>query len=141
MGTMRNQVQLLGFAGNDPEIRNTTTGKKVAHFRIATVESYKDQSGQWQNETTWHTVTCWELLAERVEQLVKKGSYLVLTGKLMYRKYTDSNNTERTVAEIRMDAFISLDRQKNEQQQDILNASGSVLSAAHAEKFGDDLPF
>lgn len=137
MSTIRNQVQLLGFVGNNPEMRTTTTGKKVAGFRIATTDSYKDKNGEWQNETTWHNISCWESLAERVEQQLKKGSYVVLTGKLTYRKYTDSNNIERNYTEIRMDSFILLDRQKNDDN----NMGESALQDNQAIATDDDLPF
>lgn len=137
MSTLRNHVQLLGFLGNDPELRTTTTGKKVANFRIATSESYKDASGQWQTESTWHTISCWEALAERVQQQLKKGSYVVLQGKLTYNKYTDSNNIERTVAEIRMDNFILLDRNSKTSEDKQHNNNDTI----NQQEFADDLPF
>lgn len=138
MSTLRNQVQLLGFVGNDPEIRATTQGKKVANFRLATSESYKDQQGAWQTETSWHTLTAWDGLAERIEQQVKKGSYLLIEGKLVYRTYTDSNNVSRTVAEIRVNAFVNLDR--NKQNTD---ASNTMDHANNMEEEArePDLPF
>jgi single-strand DNA-binding protein len=132
MSNIRNYVQLLGFVGNDPEVRTTTTDRKVANFRIATTESYKDQSGQWQNETTWHSISCWEALADRVVRQIKKGSYVILTGKLVYRKYTDSNSIERTSVEIRMDSFVLLDRQKNDSENQPDEAGVAP---------NDDLPF
>lgn len=135
MSTLRNQVQLLGFVGNDPEVRSTGTGKKVANFRIATSDSYRDSNGQWQTESTWHSIVAWEGLAERIEQQIKKGSYVVLTGKLTYRSYTDSNGVNKTIAEIRMDSFISLDR--NHKSSETTEAAASNPP----DSFTDDLPF
>lgn len=138
MSTLRNHVQLLGFIGNDPEVRTTNTGKKVANFSIATTDNYRDANGQWQSETTWHNVNCWEGLAERVEQQVKKGSYLLLQGKLMYRKYTDNNQIERTVAEIRLDSFVTLDRNS---KTSVSESTPDVYMQPSNESFKDDLPF
>lgn len=137
MSTIRNHVQLLGFVGQDPEVRNTVTGKKVAKFSIATTESYKDPGGQWHNETTWHKILCWETLAERTEQQIRKGSHLLLTGKIRYRKYTDSNNTERYITEIHPDTLILLDHQYTGD----LPESSLAGQTADTAKEADDLPF
>lgn len=133
MSTLRNHVQLLGFVGQDPEVRNTVTGKKTAKFSMATTESYKDATGEWHNETTWHKVCCWEALAERAEQQIRKGSHLLLTGKIRYRKYTDSNNTERYITEITPSTLVLLDHRS-------ATAAGSN-DCSEATPATDDLPF
>ncbi|MFZ2338245.1 MAG: single-stranded DNA-binding protein [Bacteroidales bacterium] len=56
MNALRNKVQLIGRLGQDPEIRTLESGKKVAHFNLATNESYKNAEGAKVDETTWHNV-------------------------------------------------------------------------------------
>lgn len=46
MSTLRNTVQLIGHVGNDPEIVNLESGKKLAKFSIATNENYKNSKGE-----------------------------------------------------------------------------------------------
>lgn len=46
MNALRNRVQLIGNLGNDPEIINLESGKKLAKFSIATNESYKNSKGK-----------------------------------------------------------------------------------------------
>lgn len=139
MSTIRNHVQLLGFVGQDPEIRSTVTGKKVAKFSIATTDSYRDASGQWHNETTWHNISCWEALAEHAERQVRKGSHLLLTGKIRYRKYTDSNNTERFITEITPNTLTLLDA--GSARAGASASSRDAIPACNSEMADDDLPF
>ena len=85
MSTLRNKVQLIGNVGNEPEITNLESGKKVAKFSIATNESYKDSKGEKQQDTQWHNIIAWGKIAEIVEKYVGKGKEVALEGKLMAR--------------------------------------------------------
>lgn len=80
-----NKVQLIGFLGADPEMRFTPSGKEVLDISVATSETWKDAAGNRQEETEWHTVTCWGQLAINVNQYLHKGSMVYVEG----RKKTD----------------------------------------------------
>jgi len=54
MNTLRNKVQLIGNLGNNPEIIQLDTGKKIAKFSIATNETYKNAKGEKVTDTQWH---------------------------------------------------------------------------------------
>jgi len=54
MNTLRNKVQLIGNLGNNPEIIQLDTGKKIARFSIATNETYKNAKGEKVTDTQWH---------------------------------------------------------------------------------------
>ena len=100
-----NRVFLLGNVGADPEVRyigdrNAKDATMVAHIRIATTTRYKDNSGQYKEETDWHNVTAWRSLASLCEKYVKKGSQLFIEGHIKPRKYTDNTNTERYTVEL-----------------------------------------
>ena len=95
-----NKVFLMGRVGQLPEIKTTEGGKKLARFSLATSSSYKDSAGEWQNQTEWHNISAWGYAADKVERTAKKGSLLVVEGKITYRKYTDKNGVERTATEI-----------------------------------------
>jgi len=87
MSTLKNKVQLIGNVGNEPEITNLESGKKVAKFSIATNESYKDSKGGKVTNTQWHNIVAWGKIAEIVEKYVGKGKEVALEGKLTSRSY------------------------------------------------------
>jgi len=100
MNTLKNQVQLIGFLGNDPEIKTLESGKKLAKLRIATNESYTDEQGKKVENTSWHSVTFWGKSADIAEKYLQKGKEVVISGKLSYRDYEDKDGVKRYVTEI-----------------------------------------
>ena len=114
MNTLRNTVSLIGNLGADPVITQFGNKNSVARFRIATNESYKDKKGDWVNNTTWHNVAAWGKSAELCEQLLKKGSEVVLEGKLVNDSYETKDGEKRYKTEISMREFMVLSRDKDE---------------------------
>jgi single-strand DNA-binding protein len=94
-----NVMFLIGNVGRDPEIRTTTGGSKVATFSIATTERWKDKDGERQERTTWHNCVAWGPLTNVIEDYVHKGSKIAVVGRMEVRKYTKSNDEERTAHE------------------------------------------
>lgn len=119
---MINKVLLIGNLGRDPEVRRLESGVAVAKFSLATNESYKDKSGEWQTLTEWHNIIAWRGLAERVERELKKGKLAYVEGKLTHRKYQDKDGNERYTTEVVANVVRLLERREN---------SGS---------FGDNMP-
>jgi len=99
MNTLRNKVQLIGNLGNDPEIKNLDSGKKLAKFAIATNESYKNAQGEKITDTQWHNVIVWGKTAEIVERYLSKGKEVAVEGKLTSRSY-EKDGEKRYVTEI-----------------------------------------
>ncbi len=110
---MVNKVTLIGNLGRDPEVRRLENGAVVAKFPVATNESYKDKSGEWQTVTEWHDVVVWRQLAERAERDLAKGKLVYVEGKLTHRKYTDKDNIDRYVTEIVANTFRLLERRES----------------------------
>lgn len=113
MKTLKNTVTLIGNLGNDPEIRNFDSGKKLATFSLATNETYLNNKGEKVDESQWHNVAVWGKQAENVEKVLKKGSMVVLNGKLIYRSYEKDGET-RYVTEIQMSEFLRIDKKESE---------------------------
>ena len=90
-----NKVILIGNATRDAELRHTTTGKAVSSIRLATNRKVGDNE-----ETQFHSIVCWDGLAETTSKYVKKGDPLYVEGRLQYRSYQDEEGKERGVAEI-----------------------------------------
>ena len=130
-----NKVQLIGNVGNDPEIRyldnNNAQGQpnKVASFRMATTERYKDRNGQIQSKTEWHNIVIWNGKATVVEKFVHKGSNIYVEGKLTTRQWTDQQGNKRYTTEVAVENLQLLDKPSNGNQP-----------TAQTENF-DDLPF
>jgi single-strand DNA-binding protein len=115
MSTLRNHVQLIGHLGSDPEIKTLESGTRLARIRIATSDHYKSASGEWKEETMWHTVTAWGSLAERAEKVLHKGSFVALNGKVTYREYTDTQGRKRYLTEIKASSLMILEKRNSEQ--------------------------
>ena len=83
-----NKVMLIGNVGNDPEIRYLDSNPqspqgnaKVASFRLATTERYRDRNGETRENTEWHNIVAWRSNADLVEKFVHKGSQIFIEGK------------------------------------------------------------
>src|SRR6202035_4993002 len=78
-----NKVILIGHLGQDPEVRALPSGSSIANLRIATTESWKDkQSGEFKEQTEWHTVVLFGRTAEVAAEYLKKGSQVFIEGRL-----------------------------------------------------------
>ncbi len=140
---MINKVILIGNLGKDPEVRRLESGAAVARLTLATNESYKDKSGEWQTLTEWHNVICWRHLAERAETILKKGSKVYIEGKLSTRKWTDKDNNERYTTEVIANTFRSLDKKEGGSSNNFPSPQDAPATSAPADasKEDDDLPF
>ena len=95
-----NKVIVLGNLGRDPELRHTPAGKAVCTLRVATNESWTDQSGERQERTEWHQIVVWGRSAENCNQYLKKGRSVFVEGRLQTRKWQDKEGQERYTTEI-----------------------------------------
>lgn len=96
-----NTVYLLGRAGKDPEVRTVGQGNsKVATFSLCTGGKYKTNDGREVDDTAWHSIVAWRNLADLAEKYIRKGSQVLVVGRLSYREYTDSNGNKKYVTDI-----------------------------------------
>lgn len=95
MSKSLNKVILIGNVGKDPDIRYTPSGVAVAKVSLATNESYKDKSGEWQERTEWHNLVFWQRLAEIVGEYAPKGKKLYVEGRLQTSSWVDKQSGEK----------------------------------------------
>ena len=95
---MLNVVAIMGRLARDPEMRQTTTGKNVASFRIACDRGRRDANGQ--SVADWIDVVAWDRQAEFVCRYFQKGSLIVVDGRLQSRQYQDKTGANRTAVEV-----------------------------------------
>lgn len=109
-----NKVMLIGNVGQDPEVRyldGSSSSAKVATFRLATTERYRDRnSGEPREITEWHSIVAWRNSADIVEKYVRKGTQLYIEGRLRTRSWDDQNGNKRYVTEIIADTLQLLGR-------------------------------
>lgn len=79
---MYQKLTLIGNLGKDPEMRYTPTGQAVTNLSLATNRTWNDTSGQRVKETTWFRVTVWGKMAETCNQYLRKGSKVLIEGRL-----------------------------------------------------------
>ena len=102
---MKNTVQLIGNLGNDPETRELPNGNRLTTLNVATTERVKAGKEEWKDDTQWHRVVAWGKLAERVAQMLRKGSKVALQGRLVHRKWETKEGQKRITTEIVMTDF------------------------------------
>ncbi len=108
MYALKNKVQLIGNLGNNPEVKNTETGKKLARFSIATNEVYRNAKGEKVTETQWHNLVAWGKVAEIIEKYLVKGSEVAVEGKIIYRNYNDKEGNKKYITEIQVNELLLL---------------------------------
>ena len=135
-----NRALLIGNVGNEPEIRTLNNEQgKVASFRIATTERYKDRNGEVKENTEWHQVTAWGKLADIVEKFVKKGSQVYAEGKITTRKWTDKDGNERFTTEIRAEGIQILGKRETTATRQ--EESPALKALKEEDNPEQDLPF
>ena len=108
MSTLKNHVQLIGNVGQEPQITNLESGKKVARFSLATNEYYKNEQGEKVQNTEWHTIVAWGKTAEIIEKYAGKGKEIGISGKLKSRSYEDNEGVKRYVTEVEANEILLL---------------------------------
>ena len=107
-----NKVILIGRLTRDPEPKTTPSGQTVCNFSIATNRVW-NQNNQKQEKVEFHNIVLWQRLAEIASQYLKKGSIVLVEGRLQTRSWQDSAGnkkykTEITIAKLIICAIKSL---------------------------------
>jgi single-strand DNA-binding protein len=105
-----NRVTLVGNLGRKPEMKELADGVVVAKFSMATTEVYRLKDGEAKADTQWHTVVLWRSLARLAAEYLKKGSLVLVEGKLRYRSYEEEGVGVKYVTEIIADRLLMLDK-------------------------------
>ena len=108
-----NSVQLIGNVGSDPEVKTFDHGK-LATFRVATTERYRDRNNHQQEVTQWHSCSASGSIADVVEKYVRKGMQVFIGGKLTYRSYDGKDGTTRWATDIRVYTVQMLDKKQKD---------------------------
>lgn len=80
-----NRITLIGNVGRDPDIQQTKSGTKVAHFSLAT--NRRVPGADDEERTDWHRLTLWNRLAQFAEDYIRTGDRIYVEGRLEYDSY------------------------------------------------------
>ncbi len=105
-----NRTELIGRLGQDPEMRYTPEGQAVSKFSLATDRPAKPGT---QSDPDWHSVVCWQKLAEFAGQHLTKGRLVFVAGRLTYRSWEGKDGQKHRATEIVATELIPLDRKPN----------------------------
>ena len=95
-----NKVILIGNLGQDPEMRETQGGTKVANMSIATSRKWRNKDGGEEEDTQWHRVQVWGRQAESCCKYLAKGRQAYVEGRLQTRKWEDKDGVTRWTTEV-----------------------------------------
>jgi single-strand DNA-binding protein len=96
------QVTVVGNLVAEPRLASTNDGQAVASFRLASTPRRFDRAtGEWKDgDTLFTNVTCWRALAENVYASLKKGSSVIVLGRLSVRPYETKDGDKRQSVDI-----------------------------------------
>ena len=122
---MYQRVEIIGYLGQDPEMRFTPQGVPVTNFSVATSKRWKDAtSGEQREETTWFRVTAWRRLAETCNEYLAKGRLVFVEGTVKASAWSASDGDPR--ASLELTAFsVKFLGSKGEGQNELASSAGN----------------
>lgn len=111
---MLNQTIIVGRIVQDPELRQTDNGRKVANVTLAVPRSFKNSNGEY--ETDFINCVLWKGIAESTVQYCKKGDLVGIKGRIQSREYELDEEVKKTVVEVVAEkvTFLSSNRKVEE---------------------------
>jgi single-strand DNA-binding protein len=135
-----NKVFILGNLTRDPELRQTTTGQSVCSFGVATNSFFKDKSGQNQKRAEFHNVVVWGRQAEITNQFLKKGSSILVEGRLQTRSWQDKQGQTHKTVEIISERIQLGPRSAGVRDSGQFNDSGASAPKSENADVKEELP-
>ena len=140
-----NRIVICGRITHDLELKFTPKGTPVLRFSLASDRGYKDESGQWQTQTSFIDVVVWSERAENLTKYAGKGIAVLVEGRLESRTYVDQNNQNRKIYEIVADSVQAMEWRPREdgstQAEDIPLPQEPNVAAEAPANTTDNLPF
>lgn len=130
---MYQQIIIVGNLGQDPEMRFTPSGTPVANLNVATNRKYQGADGQQVKETTWFRVSVFGKGAENCQKYLKKGSAVLVDGRLTPDKTSGGPRTFQ-----RPDGTTGASYEVAANTVKFLSSSGQGQQTAHEE---EETPF
>ena len=112
---MYNKVIMVGNLTRDIELRYLPSGSAIAKSAVATSYKYKSSTGEQKDEVCYLDFNIFGRSAEVANQYLKKGSKVLLEGRLVLEQWTDKDGNNRSKHSLRVDEMKMMDSKNNEQ--------------------------
>lgn len=96
---------ITGNLTRDPELRTTPNGATVCGFSVAVNRTYRDGNGEQKEDVSFIDCSAWGKLAEVINQYAKKGTGVLVSGRLSQRSWEDKDGNKRSRVEIVAEDF------------------------------------
>lgn len=133
-----NKAMIIGNLTRDPELRQTTGGRAVCSFGLATNRTWTDGSGQKQEQVEYHNVVAWGKLGEICGQYLNKGKKVYIDGRLQTRDWEGQDGVRRYRTEIIADNMIMLSGRGGESGGFSPDPSKNTMPVIQDEEPGND---
>lgn len=149
-----NRVILKGRVGQDPEVRTLSSGGCVANLSLATSSRWFDKkANEWkESPTSWHSLSAWNNLGERVGRTVSKGDLLFVEGTIEYQEYEDKDGNKRHKTQIKVFDFhkVLVEKSNSQNRREEDEAAGKPVRSQKPQpteiddmdmEMDDDIPY
>ncbi len=130
-----NKALVIGNLTRDPEMRSLPSGIKVTTFSVATNRVWKDQTGAKKEMADFHNIVAFGKQAETVAQYMKKGSNVLVEGRMQTRSWDD-----KTTGQKKYRTEIVADRVQFGSRASGSSGAGGSGTSAPSSDFGGNLP-
>lgn len=131
---------ITGNLTRDPELRTTPNGATVCSFSVAVNRVYRDASGEQKEDVSFIDCSAWGKLGEMINQYAKKGSGVLVSGRLDQRSWEDkTTGQKRSRVEIVVEDF-NFTGNANRDGGSSYSASDASSSEASTSNIPEDIP-
>ncbi len=131
-----NKATIIGNLTRDPELKVLPSGQNVVNFSVATNRVWKDKEGAKQEQAEFHNVVAFGKKAETIAQYMKKGSQILVEGRLQTRSW-EADGVKKYTTEIILEQFQF--GAKGEKKEETNNATANPEDTASPTAFDDDV--
>lgn len=143
-----NRVVISGNIGNDPDLRQTSSGVQVLSFSVAVNDRVKGEDGQWTDRPNWIDCTMFGARAKSVSRFLSKGSKVAIEGKLRWSQW-ERDGQKRSKIEVIVDEIELMASRGDGRQASAPQAAPAshpyqppiAAPVVDASVYDDDIPF
>ena len=132
---------ITGNLTRDPELRNTPSGSSVCGFTVAVNRVFKDANGEQREDVSFIDCSAWGKLGEMISQYAKKGSGVLVSGRLDQRSWEDKNGGgKRSRVEIVVEDFNFIGSANRDGSSSSYSSNSGNAQATPDSAMPDDIP-
>ena len=132
---------ITGNLTRDPELRSTPNGASVCSFSVAVNRTYRDASGEQKEDVSFIDCSAWGKLGEMISQYAKKGTGVLVSGRLDQRSWEDkTTGSKRSRVEIVVEDFNFTGARDNGGNGSNNFGTSSAADASVPSDIPDDIP-